>query len=324
MLCSITYLELILALDTKAYDQQIDLVKGRSEKKGYKLFETDYGFTDETFLSEGIGVKYYGDSKRKKITISVRPCMLMGKNVVTDEIWKPSEKNITLLLEELELFVNSYFCTEYSLSDLQLSLVSAATDIVLDSQKQVADYIALLHNLGRIKLFSLIKYDDNGDKAGDNFFGLSGNTNGAEFRVYGMKHDRRVLRAETRLTTKNLIRAYAAANNTAKQIRNLARESDNVVMDTFGYIVPKGAHYKKKKADKLIKERVSDGRLRKKMLKLVELIPIKKSLHLAQKALNAWDIKDIMKEFGKINVSPVTISKRSDCKELKSLYDYLR
>ena len=59
------------------------------------------------------------------------------------------------------------------------------------------------------------------------------------------------------------------------------------------------------------------------MLRLVALIPEKKSLYLAQKAMNCRNIEKIMEEFAKINLSPITISKRYDMKHLKCFYEYL-
>lgn len=58
------------------------------------------------------------------------------------------------------------------------------------------------------------------------------------------------------------------------------------------------------------------------MIKLLELIPQKKSLYLAQKEMNDRKIGRIMDEFHKHNLSPVTISKRHDVKHLKTLYSY--
>lgn len=55
------------------------------------------------------------------------------------------------------------------------------------------------------------------------------------------------------------------------------------------------------------------------MLRLISLIPEKKSLLLAQKALNCRDIDEVMREFERINVSPVTISKRSSVRMLEGL-----
>jgi flagellar biosynthesis GTPase FlhF len=63
--------------------------------------------------------------------------------------------------------------------------------------------------------------------------------------------------------------------------------------------------------------------MRRKMLRLLSLVPTKKSLLLAQKALGARDIDDIMEEFREINVSPVCISRRQEVDYLGNIYDYL-
>lgn len=56
---------------------------------------------------------------------------------------------------------------------------------------------------------------------------------------------------------------------------------------------------------------------------MLMLIPEKKSLLLAQKALNYRNIDKVMAAFEEINVSPVTIAKRHDVKHLKCFYTYL-
>ena len=59
------------------------------------------------------------------------------------------------------------------------------------------------------------------------------------------------------------------------------------------------------------------------MLRLLDLMPEKKSLLLAQKALNYRRIDKVMKAFFDIEVAPVTISKRHDIKKLDNLYEYM-
>lgn len=54
--------------------------------------------------------------------------------------------------------------------------------------------------------------------------------------------------------------------------------------------------------------------MRRRLLRLLVLIPEKKSLRLAQKAMNCRNMEKIMDSFAKINLSPVTISKRQDVK----------
>ena len=59
------------------------------------------------------------------------------------------------------------------------------------------------------------------------------------------------------------------------------------------------------------------------MLRLLELIPAKKSLYLAVKEMGDRNIYKVAEAFEGINVSPVTISKRHDIKKLDSLYNYM-
>ena len=60
-----------------------------------------------------------------------------------------------------------------------------------------------------------------------------------------------------------------------------------------------------------------------KMKKLMELIPVKKSLRCAQNELNYRHIDRVMETFAELNVSPVTIPKSMKLKKLDSLYSYL-
>jgi sulfur transfer complex TusBCD TusB component (DsrH family) len=94
-------------------------------------------------------------------------------------------------------------------------------------------------------------------------------------------------------------------------------------MEIFMRIVPPGDYYKKKDAVKIIEDHVAKKIPREKMLRLIELIPKKKSLYLATKEMEDRNIGKVMQMFAKINVSPVTLSKRHEVKFLKSLYSIL-
>lgn len=56
------------------------------------------------------------------------------------------------------------------------------------------------------------------------------------------------------------------------------------------------------------------------MLRLVELIPEKKSLYLAQKSMNCRNMEKVMEAFARIHLSPVTIVKRQNIGYLTELY----
>ena len=89
-------------------------------------------------------------------------------------------------------------------------------------------------------------------------------------------------------------------------------------MDIVRHIIPFGDFYKKDKVLEIVRKEVTDTVLRRKMLRLLALIPEKRSLYLAQKAMKCRDVEKVMDMFAKINVSPVTISKRHKIKYIKT------
>jgi hypothetical protein len=133
-----------------------------------------------------------------------------------------------------------------------------------------------------------------------------------------------VLRAEVGLTAPKAIRNFTYETIALKQIIDLSKNIEEIFLKTFIWIIPIGDFHKKNKAVEIIKREVSDRTLRWKMLRLITLIPEKKSLLLAQKALNYRKIDDVMRKFCSINLSPVTISKRHDTEFLQNLYEYFQ
>lgn len=109
----------------------------------------------------------------------------------------------------------------------------------------------------------------------------------------------------------------------SRQIITLLEKCWDIFLETFVRIIPFGDFYKKDKAEEIIRAEIKDDKLRRRMLQLVALIPEKKSLYLAQKSMNCRNMEKVMKTFAKINLSPVTLSKRQDTKYLKNMYEYL-
>jgi len=317
--------------------------KWRSKKK-YRLREGEDGLqTDFVFINQGMRVEYDG-RHQKRIKLIVNPSRVLGCNDL--EPWKPSGKNVKGFLAELEGLIDDYFESEIELNDFRLSRVDFTCNLNVGDREKVSGYIRLLHGMGKVKgfstLFSKYDYDVRGiNKA--NSFDLSGNSNGIEFCAYDkegaieniaeklkrkeaesqLKLASGILRVEVRLTKAKAIRRYTDETDTTKQIKDLYKQCEDIFIDMFQRIVPRGNYYKKKKAEALIQDRVSKKSLRVKMLRLLELVPEKKSLLLAQKELNVRNIDRVMEMFAEIDVSPVTISKRHDVKELESLYAYL-
>lgn len=193
-----------------------------------------------------------------------------------------------------------------------------------------------------VSAFSPISYEWFDDISN---FCLEGNSNGIDFLLYDLKglitsllkntnSNRKklksitleangILRAEVRLTKPKVIRTYTDKSDSAGQITALSNKSKDIFLNTFVQAVPFGDFHKKDKAVEIIRREVKNVLLRRKMLQLVALIPEKKSLLLAQKALNYRRIDEVMNALAAIDLSPVTLSKRHDVKYLENLYTYL-
>ena len=217
-----------------------------------------------------------------------------------------------------------------------------AVDINVGAHNDVEAYLKVLRRIGRVKGFSPVRYEcfENVDS-----FCLEGNSNGIDFIIYDLeglyerqlnennigrknfktaiKESKGTLRAEVWLTKTKTVRIYADKEDMSAQIITLSEKCQDIFLETFVRIIPYGDFYKKGKAEEIIWAEIKDDRLRRRMLWLVALITEKKSLYLAQKAMDCRNMKKVMKAFAKINLSPVTISKRQDVKWLKNIYEFL-
>jgi len=309
-------------------------------EKFNKLFERVYysldgidenRYADHTFTSKGITILYQDSQYKKKIKFIVNPYRLLG----TD---KPDSDK---LIHKLEKRISGYFNNKYRLDDFELTGMGLTTDIDVGSSEKAFDYLKVLSRVGKVKGFTPLKDDLLDD---DSSLCFDGNSNGIKLVICDldamlseqanedyinigqkfMPEDcEGLLRAEVILTKPKAIRGYTNKACASKQIADLLDSRQQILLDTFLRIVPFGKFYKKDKAEEIIRIKVKDDTIRRKMLQLVELIPEKKSLLLAQKALNYRRIDKVMKAFFDIEVAPITISKRHDIKKLDNLYNYL-
>jgi len=310
--------ELSMVLDSEKFKKIFSTVYSRADY----LQEIEEGCIDQSMAAKGITVIFRDSQYKKKIRLIVNKHMALGGSSDTDK-----------LIRKLEKRISEYFNHRYSPEDFVLSGMNLVTDIDVGSQAAVSAYLKVIKRVGRVKGFSPSSRDylDN-----DASFCLSGNSNGIDFLMYDLKgavtdHIRNkdtgltggILRAEVQLTKPKAIRAYTDSTSTSVQIAELSEKCQSIFMDTFTHIVPFGDFYKKAEAAEIIHNQVKDTIMRRRMLRLLTLIPEKKSVHLAQKAMNCRNMEDIMGAFAKINLSPVTISKRDSSNRFECLYSYL-
>lgn len=316
--------ELSMVLDRDRFDKVLN-------RTGY-LEETDEWYIDSSFAVKGILVKYRDSQYKKKVRLIIHPGL----------IFDSAEQDPDRFVRKLDKRIGRYFGDKYRLDDFDLSGMALTVDMDVGSRENAAAYLKVIQRIGRVKGFSPSEYDcfEEGTS-----FCLDGNSNGIVFWIYDLermavghleetgistkklKSVRRdlegVLRTEVRLTKLKTVRNYAGTDNASSQIPVLLENGKDVFLDTFMKIIPYGDFYKIDKAAEIVQNRVADRILRRRMLRLLALIPEKKSLYLAQKAMNCRNIEKVMEAFSDINVSPVTISRRHNVKFLKNLYDYI-
>lgn len=321
----------IFELSMSMYNDQFQEILARMFDRADTWHETENGYVDCSLSDDGITV-FYRDSKyKKKVRLSINTNLLLDDVSDTDK-----------LLRKLDKRISKYFDSRLCVDDFTLSGMSVVADIDVETRDNASAYLKVLQRVGKVKGFSPASYDGLNEKTS---FCLSGNSNAIDFlfydleqsvmnwlQDYGLDHQKMkattgnthgILRAEVKLTKPKAVQVYTDATDTTSQITELSKKCQDVFLDTFIRIVPFGDFYKKDKAVEIVWQEVTDSVMRRKMLRLLALIPEKKSLHLAQKAMNCRDIEKVMDAFSKICLSPVTISKRHDVKHLKCLYAYL-
>ena len=285
--------ELSMVLNNDKFQKLLSKISERTDC----LEESDEGYIDKLLAVSGITVIYRNSRYKKKIKLVVNPQVMLGSDIdVAKLMWKMGRR------------IDEYFCRQYQLRDFKLSKVVLTADIDVHCCENLSAYIKVFQRIGRVKGFSPVSYDclDKGAS-----FCLEGNSNGIGFLTYDLEKallgqmetkssgkkrissmlekTKGILRTEVRLTTPKAITSYTDTTDTAEQISEIADKCRDIFFEVFAQIVPFGDFYKKDKAVDIIRGDVGNRVLRRKMLRLVALIPEKKSLWLAQGEMGCRD-----------------------------------
>lgn len=319
--------ELSMVVDTDHFQKILTMAHRESDQ----MRETEEGYIDLLMAPKGFTVIYRDSQYHKKIRL------LINSSLMVDDL-----DDADKLARKLDKRIKKYFNDKYQIEDFTLSGMNFVLDIDVDSRSYVAAYLKVLQRVGKVKGFTPVSF---GFLDVVDSFCLSGNSNGIDFLLYdlgaavmnrwkntGTRYKKskfvsgqagNILRAEVRLTKPKAVRAYTDADSVFDQIIELTKKRQNIFMDTFVQVIPCGDFYKKKDADDIVRQKVKDLSLRRKMLRLIGLIPEKKSLLLAQKAMSYREPNKLLLAFAGMGVSPVTISKRANINYLPSLYSYM-
>lgn len=296
------------------------------------LGECEDEYEDCSLAALGMTVQYRASRYKKKIKL------IIDAATITNGAVSDADK----LVRKLDKLVEKYFRAELSLGDFNVSGLTLSTAMDVGSRENVSAYLKVIKRIGRVKGFSPASVEWLDDECS---FCLQGNSRAEEFLIYDLEQMvtdrlrnagesrqqidavihkyRGILRSEVRLTKQKAIRRYTNAYTAADQIIELSGKSEIIFLDTFTRVVPYGAFHKKDAAIEILRSKVAEDVVRRRMLRLLVLIPEKKSIYLAQREMTYRHPDELLIEFAKLNLSPVTISKRQDTKYLNNLYDYL-
>lgn len=319
--------ELSMVLDNEKFHK----ILSYAHKKTDYLEEDDGEYIDQSMADKGITVTYRDSQYKKKVRVIINAGRMMDYDKTeSDKFFLRIDKRL-----------GEYFNHKYNVDDFSLSGVTFVTDIDVESRESVSAYLKVLRRVGKVKGFKPVVYDCFEDI---DSLCWEGSSNGISFSLYDLEDMWRrqfgerkikvkkyretiegtegILRAEVRLMKPKAVRSYTDRIEARAQIADIMRKRKDIFMDTFIKIVPYGDYEKKDKTVESVYREIGDDRLRRRMLRLVALIPEKKSLYLAQKAMECRNMEKIMRAFAKINVSPVTISRRQDVRQLRNIYEY--
>ena len=288
--------ELSMVLDHERFHQVFKHVHSKSGC----IENGEDEYIDQSLEEKGITVIYRDSSYKKKIKLIVN----------TEQLLNGCEFDPDKVTRKLNKRIGEYFDFKYKLDDFILSGMRLVTDINVGSHENVQAYLKVFQRISRVKGFSPVSYECFEDV---DCFCLDGNSSGVEFMIYDLvgsyrkqlkegdtgrkrfkgliKESEGILRTEVRLAKTKAVRVYAGEKDIFRQIINLSEKRKDIFLEIFVRIIPFGDFYKKGKAEEIIWREIKDARLRRQMLRLVELIPEKKSLYLAQKTLNCRNMR---------------------------------
>ena len=282
-------------------------------------------YVDRSLSHKGLTVVYRKSQYKKKVRLVINTSVMMGEGEL--DPWDA--------LQKLNRRIRKYFGGELSLEAFTAVGVTMTADLPIGDPTRISAYLRVLRRLGKVKHFSPVSY---ACFSARNSFCLEGNSNDTIFMVYDLRsvlekqlgkeavpflnRARDVLRVEIRLTSARAVRTTCGKDEVEEQLLFLYEHSREIFMGVFRKIIPYGDNYKKGTAVEIIRREVRDPRLRRRMLRLLDLIPEKKSLFQAQKAMQCRKMGEVMDAFAKIGLSPVTISKRDTVQCNKNLYLY--
>ena len=143
------------------FEIALDCNSDKFTKLQNRSYDADY-----TLAKDGFEIEYHDSTYKKKIKLVVNPAIFLGG--YNSMLWEPNGDSIQELIRKLEKYIDRCFGSKYNLDSFTLTNIDFSVNIDVGDRKTVAAYIKVLRNIGRVKGFSPMQYEDdtriNGDK----------------------------------------------------------------------------------------------------------------------------------------------------------------
>lgn len=274
--------------------------------------EAEDKYIDMSFADKDMLVSFSDSGYKKQIRIVFV--------FAYDTSEEPEAEQIVLKMRKR---IRKYFDETLDMNDFTLTRLIMSDGLEIKGGERPDDYLTVLRRIGNVKGFTM-----HAKRVGKRITGLHwyGNSNATDIladSVKGKSNAGDVLRLEVQLQKNQAIREYTKEEETTAQILQTLSNTEAMFVTLLSGVIPFGRFLKKADAIKRVRDQVLNDTLRQKMVRILELIPEKKSLKSAMKASGYRNLKDIILTFARIDLSPVTISKRMSVRKMENLYMYL-
>lgn len=269
------------------------------------------------------------------IRFVVNPTEVLENGNVTDIFGDPDKLDDVVL--KFDTYVSGLLGKKFVFSKLKLTRVDLCKDLQMSSRQEVHEYIHLLYKSNTKKGYK-IKGRRCGNYDRSLGFACDNPTAGIGISVYDKKAQlqgigrgdaaERVgdrLRVEVQLNSQKSLSKYCESDNIIDRLKYFLSSCQMLSTEILNKLLIDADYYTLSEAIDIVRE-LRSGKIRDRMIRLLELTCTHHSVRQAVKALKAEIpsindkyVKILLQNFHDINVNVVTLGRRSNVHSLRSL-----
>lgn len=289
----------------------------------------------EKYSSRGIRIYLMSHKYYPCIRFVVNPTAILDNGNVTDIFSEPDK--LIDIVRLFDTYISDLFGNECLFENLKLTRLDLCTDLQLSSCEEVRKYIRLLYKSNmkkgyKVKGRKCENYDTESGFACDNptaGIGISIYDKEAQLlKIRKLSAAKKVgnrLRVEVQLKSQKSLRKYCEHDSNIEKIRYFLDCGQILLSKILDDLLVNADYYTLPEAIGIVCERKS-GKMRDRMVRLLEMTSAYHSIRLAVKALKSEEpsitdkyVRLMLQSFHSLNVNVVTLGRRSRLKLLKSL-----